>query len=215
MIFSGGVFSEPGWVSRFVFSEQARQQSASQLAIAEKRTEKVPAGQQTVPRRIRMWAWLKIEQEGLRRFWSIFPLSRVLFWNSGFLSHSHVDPRSWRRSASSTSTSTCTARSLRGAVWAPKVFRPFGLRLWVEGGGGGRGVGRHIWRFLFLLLFCVKLLFLTGGGIQKDEVPKLRKRGRATKWCFLVGWLAGSQQGMRHGMTGFPKGFPNGSFPTP
>ena len=24
--------------------------------------------------------WLKIKQEGLRRFWSMFPLSRVPFW---------------------------------------------------------------------------------------------------------------------------------------
>ena len=33
--------------------------------------------------------WLKIKQEGLRRFWSIFPLTRVPFW-SGFLTHSHI-----------------------------------------------------------------------------------------------------------------------------
>ena len=26
-----------------------------------------------------MWVWLKIKQEGLRRFWSMFPLSRVPF----------------------------------------------------------------------------------------------------------------------------------------
>ena len=27
-----------------------------------------------------MWMWLKINQEGLRRFWSMFPLTRVPFW---------------------------------------------------------------------------------------------------------------------------------------
>ena len=27
-----------------------------------------------------MWVWLKIHQEGLRRFWSMFPLTRVPFW---------------------------------------------------------------------------------------------------------------------------------------
>ena len=27
-----------------------------------------------------MWVWLKIKQEGLRRFWSMFPLNRVPFW---------------------------------------------------------------------------------------------------------------------------------------
>ena len=26
------------------------------------------------------WVWLKIKQEGLRRFWSMFPLARVAFW---------------------------------------------------------------------------------------------------------------------------------------
>ena len=27
-----------------------------------------------------VWVWLKIKQEGLRRFWSMFPLTRVPFW---------------------------------------------------------------------------------------------------------------------------------------
>ena len=27
-----------------------------------------------------MWVWLKIKQAGLRRFWSMFPLTRVPFW---------------------------------------------------------------------------------------------------------------------------------------
>ena len=27
-----------------------------------------------------MWVWLKITQEGLRRFWSMFALTRVAFW---------------------------------------------------------------------------------------------------------------------------------------
>ena len=26
------------------------------------------------------WVWLKIKQEGLRRFWSMCPLTRVPFW---------------------------------------------------------------------------------------------------------------------------------------
>ena len=26
------------------------------------------------------WVWLKIKPEGLRRFWSMFPLARVPFW---------------------------------------------------------------------------------------------------------------------------------------
>ena len=33
--------------------------------------------------------WLNIKQEGLRRFWSMFPLARVDF-GAGFLSHSHM-----------------------------------------------------------------------------------------------------------------------------
>ena len=35
------------------------------------------AGEGTVPT---IWVWLKINQQGLRRFWSIFPLTRVPFW---------------------------------------------------------------------------------------------------------------------------------------
>ena len=35
------------------------------------------------------WVWLKIKQEGLRRCWSMFPLTRVPFWTF-FLSHSHM-----------------------------------------------------------------------------------------------------------------------------
>ena len=27
-----------------------------------------------------IWVWLKIKQEGVRRFWSMFPLTRVPFW---------------------------------------------------------------------------------------------------------------------------------------
>ena len=27
-----------------------------------------------------MRVWLKIKQDGLRRFWSMFPLTRVPFW---------------------------------------------------------------------------------------------------------------------------------------
>ena len=40
----------------------------------------------TVPRKlvacsiVFMWVWLKIKQEGLCRFWSMFPLTRVPFW---------------------------------------------------------------------------------------------------------------------------------------
>ena len=37
------------------------------------------------------WVWLKFKQEGFRRFWSIFPLTRVPFWNSVFLRHSHME----------------------------------------------------------------------------------------------------------------------------
>ena len=49
--------------------------------------------------------WLKIEQEGLRRFLSTFPLTRVPCWYS----HSHMSvrrssrgtaPRGWRKSRS-------------------------------------------------------------------------------------------------------------------
>ena len=36
-----------------------------------------------------VWVWLKIKQVGLRRFWSMFPLTRVEF-GSGFLSHSRL-----------------------------------------------------------------------------------------------------------------------------
>ena len=31
-----------------------------------------------------IWVWLKIKQEGLGRFWSMFPLTRVPFWHRFF-----------------------------------------------------------------------------------------------------------------------------------
>ena len=31
-----------------------------------------------------IWLWLKIKEDGLRGFWSMFPLTRVPFWNSVF-----------------------------------------------------------------------------------------------------------------------------------
>ena len=36
------------------------------------------------------WVWLKIKQGGLRRFWSMFLLTRATHFGTGFLSHSHV-----------------------------------------------------------------------------------------------------------------------------
>ena len=35
------------------------------------------------------WVWLKIDQEGLRGFWSMFPLTRVPFWYRFFEPHPH------------------------------------------------------------------------------------------------------------------------------
>ena len=37
----------------------------------------------------KIWVWLKLKQEGLRRFWSMFPLTRFHF-GTGFLSHCHL-----------------------------------------------------------------------------------------------------------------------------
>ena len=37
-----------------------------------------------------MWVWLKIQELGLRRFWSMFPLTRATHFGTGFLSHTHV-----------------------------------------------------------------------------------------------------------------------------
>ena len=38
-------------------------------------------------------AQTKLKQEGVRRVWSMFPLTGVPFWNSGLLSHSQLVPR--------------------------------------------------------------------------------------------------------------------------
>ena len=35
------------------------------------------------------WVWLKISRAGLRRFWSMFPLARVLFWYPFFEPQPH------------------------------------------------------------------------------------------------------------------------------
>ena len=36
------------------------------------------------------WVWLKIEQEGIRRLWSMFPLTRATHFGTCFLSHSQM-----------------------------------------------------------------------------------------------------------------------------
>ena len=36
-----------------------------------------------------IWVWLKIKQDGLRRCWSMFPLTRATHFGAGSLSHSH------------------------------------------------------------------------------------------------------------------------------
>ena len=36
------------------------------------------------------WVWLKMKQEGLRRFWSMFPLTRVPFWYRFFEPQPHA-----------------------------------------------------------------------------------------------------------------------------
>ena len=38
------------------------------------------------------WVWLKIKQEGLRRLWSMFPLTRVPFWYRFFSPQPNVNP---------------------------------------------------------------------------------------------------------------------------
>ena len=40
------------------------------------------------------WVWLKIQQEGSSRFWSMFPLTRTTHFGTAFLRHSHfwLDP---------------------------------------------------------------------------------------------------------------------------
>ena len=47
------------------------------------------------------WVWLKINQEGLRRFWSMVPLARVPFWYRFFEPQPHgsnsCDPPELRR----------------------------------------------------------------------------------------------------------------------
>ena len=55
------------------------------------------------------WVWLKIKQGGLRRFWSRFPLTRVPFWNSGFLSHSSAQHQTNPASSLSTAPMATSA----------------------------------------------------------------------------------------------------------
>ena len=38
-----------------------------------------------------IWVWLKIKQEGLRRCWSMFPLTRVPFWHRVFEPQPYMD----------------------------------------------------------------------------------------------------------------------------
>ena len=40
--------------------------------------------QKTYQARKSIWLWLKVKQEGLRGFWSMFPLTKVPFWSRSF-----------------------------------------------------------------------------------------------------------------------------------
>ena len=85
-----------------------------------------------------IWLWLRIDQ-GLRRFWSMFPLRRGPFWNSGLLSHSHLCAR--LQAAYSGQVD-----SLRTELIGAKAHRIRGSRCW------GRRVGpdsRALLPFLF------------------------------------------------------------------
>ena len=44
---------------------------------------------------MKIWVWLKTQQEGLRRFWSMFPLTRGSFW------YRLLEPRPYRKKQNS------------------------------------------------------------------------------------------------------------------
>ena len=48
-----------------------------------------PSGKATVKMIFPTWVWLKINQGGLRRFWSMFPLTRSPFWYQFFVPQPH------------------------------------------------------------------------------------------------------------------------------
>ena len=59
---------------------------------------KLPFKNMGICLRITIWLWLKIKQEGLRGFWSMFPLTRVPFWYRVFEPHPYTgrDRPHWR-----------------------------------------------------------------------------------------------------------------------
>ena len=84
-------------------------------------------------------AWLKIQQEGLRRLWSMFPLARVPLWYRLFGPQPHGKASSFDSSSSSASG---RHRLLRGGAGeAPRAFRrcPVGCGTWDAGQGRGCG----------------------------------------------------------------------------
>ena len=69
------------------------------------------------------WVWLKIQQEGLRRFWSMFPLSRVPCWYRFF----EPLPHSWKTQLcrqkviqSEQPLAKCTKAKLENKITYPK-----------------------------------------------------------------------------------------------
>ena len=66
-----------------------------------------------------IWVWLKIKQEGLRRFWSMFPLTRVPFWYRFF------EPQLFRKK--------------HGANKMPCLLQGVDVRRQWEGGLAGNG----------------------------------------------------------------------------
>ena len=81
---------------------------------------------------LNMWQWLKIQELGLHRFWSMCALTRAPFWDR------ILEPY------------PCLRRDTQqiGGIWARNPLPGAGLKLNVHGNLGGRGVGPNVKPFV-------------------------------------------------------------------
>ena len=70
-------------VSKLAFKEGAEEEFCNDMVVGDEAFYCPPTASMLAGGGYRLvwkWLWVKIKQEGLRRFWSMFPLPRVPFW---------------------------------------------------------------------------------------------------------------------------------------
>ena len=83
------------------------------------------------------WVWLKIKQEGLRRCWSMFPLTRVPFWYRFFEPQPHGLQTSNLNSSFDQPTTSSKLQDLPFKIQTAQVAQKTSARPFAAGEIGG------------------------------------------------------------------------------